>query len=139
MPACPGPSPLGSPEPRPHSARLSLRKPADQPGPSAKSAAPLAARFQGTLRVTRRSTSMSFETLGLAPELTRALADVGYTIPTPIQAEAIPLVLEGHDLMGGAQTGTGKTAAFALPLLHRLAQAPAMRGPRKPRALILTP
>jgi ATP-dependent RNA helicase RhlE len=82
---------------------------------------------------------MSFETLGLAPELTRALADVGYTIPTPIQAEAIPLVLAGHDLMGGAQTGTGKTAAFALPLLHRLAQAPAMRGPRKPRALVLTP
>ncbi len=82
---------------------------------------------------------MSFETLGLAPELTRALADVGYTIPTPIQAEAIPLILAGHDLMGGAQTGTGKTAAFALPLLHRLAQAPTQRGPRKPRALILAP
>ena len=82
---------------------------------------------------------MSFETLGLAPELTRALADVGYTTPTPIQAEAIPLVLAGHDLMGGAQTGTGKTAAFSLPLLHRLAQMPAMRGPRKPRALVLTP
>ena len=82
---------------------------------------------------------MSFETLGLAPELTRALADVGYTVPTPIQAEAIPLVLAGHDLMGGAQTGTGKTAAFALPLLHKLAQMPASRGPRKPRALVLTP
>src|SRR5687767_15631178 len=84
---------------------------------------------------------MSFETLGLMPELTRALADVGYTIPTPIQAEAIPLVLAGHDLMGGAQTGTGKTAAFALPVLQRLAQgtAAAGRGPRKPRALVLTP
>src|SRR5688572_29822572 len=141
MPACSGPSSESArfPEPRPHSARLSLRKPDDQPGPSAKSAAPLAARFQGTLRVTQRSTSMSFETLGLAPELTRALADVGYTVPTPIQAEAIPLVLAGHDLMGGAQTGTGKTAAFALPLLQKLAATPAVRGPRRPRALVLTP
>ncbi|MCM2356354.1 MAG: DEAD/DEAH box helicase [Arenimonas sp.] len=82
---------------------------------------------------------MSFETLGLAPELVRALSDVGYTTPTPIQAEAIPLALAGHDLMGGAQTGTGKTAAFALPLLHRLAQAGPQRGPRKPRALVLVP
>ncbi|KFN47761.1 hypothetical protein N790_07470 [Arenimonas malthae CC-JY-1] len=82
---------------------------------------------------------MSFETLGLAPELVRALSDVGYTTSTPIQAEAIPLALAGHDLMGGAQTGTGKTAAFALPLLHRLAQAGPQRGPRKPRALVLVP
>jgi ATP-dependent RNA helicase RhlE len=82
---------------------------------------------------------MSFETLGLAPELNRALAELGYANPTPIQAEAIPLVMAGHDLMGGAQTGTGKTAAFALPLLHRLAQGGPMHGPRKPRALILTP
>ncbi len=82
---------------------------------------------------------MNFESLGLAPELVRALSDVGYTIPTPIQAEAIPLALAGHDLMGGAQTGTGKTAAFALPVLHRLAQDGPKRGPRKPRALVLTP
>ncbi|MDY0022943.1 DEAD/DEAH box helicase [Arenimonas caeni] len=82
---------------------------------------------------------MNFESLGLAPELVRAMADVGYTTPTPIQAEAIPLALAGHDLMGGAQTGTGKTAAFALPVLHRLAKAGPMRGPRKPRALVLTP
>ena len=82
---------------------------------------------------------MNFQSLGLAPELVRALSDVGYTTPTPIQAEAIPLALAGHDLMGGAQTGTGKTAAFALPLLHRLAQAGPMRGPRKPRALVLAP
>ena len=82
---------------------------------------------------------MNFESLGLAPELVRALSDVGYTTPTPIQAEAIPLALEGHDLMGGAQTGTGKTAAFALPVLHRLAKAGPQRGPRKPRALVLTP
>ncbi|GGA70228.1 RNA helicase [Arenimonas soli] len=82
---------------------------------------------------------MNFQSLGLAPELVRALADVGYTTPTPIQAQAIPLALAGHDLMGGAQTGTGKTAAFALPLLHRLAEAGPQRGPRKPRALVLTP
>ena len=82
---------------------------------------------------------MTFETLGLSPALLRALAELGYTTPTPIQAEAIPLVLAGRDLLGGAQTGTGKTAAFALPLLQRLVQATAVRGPRKPRALILTP
>jgi ATP-dependent RNA helicase RhlE len=82
---------------------------------------------------------MSFETLGLAPELNRALAELGYANPTPIQAEAIPLVMAGHDLMGGAQTGTGKTAAFSLPLLHRLAKAGPQSGPRKPRALVLTP
>ena len=73
---------------------------------------------------------MSFETLGLAPEITRALAELGYANPTPIQAEAIPLVMAGNDLMGGAQTGTGKTAAFSLPLLHRLAQAGPVSGPR---------
>ena len=83
---------------------------------------------------------MSFESLGLTPALLRALADNAYTTPTPIQAEAIPLVLAGHDVLGGAQTGTGKTAAFGLPLLQRLADSskPAA-GPRKPRALILVP
>ena len=60
---------------------------------------------------------MTFESLGLAPALLRALADNGYTTPTPIQAQAIPLVLSGRDVLGGAQTGTGKTAAFALPVL----------------------
>jgi ATP-dependent RNA helicase RhlE len=84
---------------------------------------------------------MTFETLGLAPALLRALADTSYTTPTPIQAEAIPLILAGRDVLGGAQTGTGKTAAFGLPLLQRLAEsAPAnAAGPRKPRALILVP
>ncbi|ANB18279.1 DEAD/DEAH box helicase [Dokdonella koreensis] len=82
---------------------------------------------------------MSFESLGLAPELNRALAELGYAQPTPIQSEAIPLALAGHDLMGGAQTGTGKTAAFALPLLQRIAQTPPAGGPRRPRALVLTP
>ena len=84
---------------------------------------------------------MSFDTLGLSPALLRALAEHGYTVPTPIQAAAIPVALDGRDLLAGAQTGTGKTAAFALPLLERLfpgaqrASSPA----RRPRALILTP
>ena len=82
---------------------------------------------------------MTFESLGLAPALLRALSENNYTTPTPIQAEAIPLALAGHDVLGGAQTGTGKTAAFGLPLLNRLAKATPPNGPRKPRALILTP
>ncbi|WP_058834285.1 DEAD/DEAH box helicase [Luteimonas abyssi] len=82
---------------------------------------------------------MTFETLGLSPALLRALADAGYTQPTPIQAQAIPLVLSGHDLLGGAQTGTGKTAAFSLPLLQRLSKLTPAKGPRKPRALVLVP
>ena len=63
---------------------------------------------------------MRFDELGLAPELLRAISEQGYTEPTPIQAQAIPIVLSGKDLMGGAQTGTGKTAAFTLPLLQRI-------------------
>ena len=81
---------------------------------------------------------MSFESLGLAPALVRALAERNYTAPTPIQAEAIPLVLAGHDLLGGAQTGTGKTAAFVLPMLQRL-HGMGQRTDRRPRALILVP
>ncbi|WIM06944.1 MAG: DEAD/DEAH box helicase [Candidatus Nitricoxidivorans perseverans] len=85
---------------------------------------------------------MKFDELGLLPELLRAVHDAGYTEPTPIQAQAIPIVLQGLDLMGGAQTGTGKTAGFTLPLLQRLARhANASPSPaRHPvRALILTP
>ena len=82
---------------------------------------------------------MSFESLGLAPALLRALAEQNYTTPTPIQSEAIPLVLAGHDLLGGAQTGTGKTAAFGLPLLNRLSKQTAPNGYRRPRALVLVP
>src|SRR5438034_9058997 len=66
---------------------------------------------------------MPFTSLGLAPELLRAVAEEGYEQPTPIQQEAIPLALAGRDLIGSAQTGTGKTAAFMLPILQRLANA----------------
>ncbi len=85
---------------------------------------------------------MEFKELGLAEELLRAIAEEGYVEPTPIQAKAIPLVLLGKDLMGAAQTGTGKTASFTLPLLHRMkAHANTSASPaRHPiRALILTP
>jgi len=85
---------------------------------------------------------MSFDSLGLSPVLLRALAEQGYAAPTPVQAAAIPVALSGRDLLAGAQTGTGKTAAFALPLLERLFPAgvqPAHQGKRKARALILTP
>jgi ATP-dependent RNA helicase RhlE len=81
---------------------------------------------------------MSFDSLGLAPALLRALADYGYTKPTPIQAAAIPPALEGRDLLAAAQTGTGKTAAFALPLLQKLSTS-GQTMTRRPRALILTP
>lgn len=79
---------------------------------------------------------MSFTDLGLAPELSRAVAEQGYETPTPIQLRAIPAVIAGRDVLAGAQTGTGKTAAFVLPLLQALAQSPAVRAPR---ALVLTP
>src|SRR5690606_30361685 len=84
---------------------------------------------------------MSFESLGLAPFLLRALAEQGCQTPTPIQQQPIPLALAGHDLLAGAQTGTGKAPAFGLPLLQYLGTQPQQvpGGPRKPRALVLTP
>jgi ATP-dependent RNA helicase RhlE len=82
---------------------------------------------------------MSFDRLGLSPELLRAVAHEGYTEPTPVQAQAIPLVLAGRDVLAGAQTGTGKTAAFVLPMLQRLHASRPAGGPRAIRALILTP
>jgi len=81
---------------------------------------------------------MSFDSLGLSPALLRAVSEQGYTQPTPIQSRVIPVVLEGRDVMAGAQTGTGKTAGFTLPLLQRLSETtPPARG--RVRALILTP
>jgi len=83
---------------------------------------------------------MSFDSLGLMAELHRAVSEKGYNVPTPIQQQAIPLVLEGRDLMGGAQTGTGKTAGFTLPLLQRLMETDKPGKGRRPvRALVLTP
>ncbi len=82
---------------------------------------------------------MSFASLGLRAELVRAVSEKGYSTPTPIQQQAIPLVLEGRDIMGGAQTGTGKTAGFTLPLLHRLMDMGQQPDRRKVRALVLTP
>ncbi|MFC7419698.1 DEAD/DEAH box helicase [Iodobacter arcticus] len=80
---------------------------------------------------------MSFSALGLADDIVRAVTELGYTTPTPIQQQAIPAVLSGGDLLAGAQTGTGKTAGFTLPLLHILSTTPATS--KKIRALILTP
>ncbi|WP_193162095.1 DEAD/DEAH box helicase [Microbulbifer hainanensis] len=81
---------------------------------------------------------MLFEDLGLAQELARAVADQGYSQPTPIQAQAIPAVMKGGDIMAAAQTGTGKTAGFTLPLLHRLTNGTPARN-NQVRALVLTP
>jgi ATP-dependent RNA helicase RhlE len=84
---------------------------------------------------------MNFTNLGLSDEIVRAVVEQGYTTPTPIQLQAIPAVLGGGDLLAGAQTGTGKTAGFTLPILHRLAKQPRPAGGAKRpiRALILTP
>src|SRR6266567_4469570 len=76
----------------------------------------------------------TFDSLGLSPIVLAAVRDAGYTTPTPIQEQAIPLILKGRDVMGLAQTGTGKTAAFTLPIVDRL-----LNGPRRTRALVLTP
>ena len=83
---------------------------------------------------------ISFEDLALVEPIRRALDEEGYTRPTPIQAQAIPDLLAGRDLLGIAQTGTGKTAAFALPILQRLAAEKSTTGRRKTaRVLVLTP
>ena len=83
--------------------------------------------------------TMSFTTLGLSKEILDAISDQGYTTPTPVQKQAIPMILDGSDILAGAQTGTGKTAGFTLPLLEKLKQMPHKKGKRAVRALILTP
>ncbi len=82
---------------------------------------------------------LDFDTLGLAPALNEALSRAGFTKPTPIQNQAIPLALEGHDILGLAQTGTGKTLAFGLPLIEHLLAAPSRPAPKTAKVLILAP
>ena len=82
---------------------------------------------------------MTFDNLGLSAELLRAVSDQGYSKPTPIQSKAIPVVLQGKDVLAGAQTGTGKTAGFTLPLLQLMSSKKAAQGKRPVRALVLTP
>src|SRR5258708_24814101 len=82
---------------------------------------------------------MSFQKLNIIEPILRSLKEEGYTTPTPIQAQAIPVVMEGKDLLGCAQTGTGKTAAFAIPILQFLSSGKSADKKRKIRSLILTP
>lgn len=89
--------------------------------------------------IDERKPLKNFDELDLILPLQRALAQENYTLPTPIQAQTIPAALEGRDVLGCAQTGTGKTAAFALPILHRLAQLDSRAKPNRPSALVLSP
>src|SRR5688500_3135372 len=82
---------------------------------------------------------MSFQSLNIIEPILRAVREEGYTTPTPIQAQAIPIVLQGTDLLGCAQTGTGKTAAFAIPILQLLSQNRGIDKKKKVRSLIVTP
>jgi ATP-dependent RNA helicase RhlE len=84
--------------------------------------------------------AMPFKALGLDPHILQAIKEAGYTEPTPIQAAAIPVVIQGGDVIGIAQTGTGKTAAFTLPILTRLTAHPVPQGQRRrTRVLVLAP
>jgi ATP-dependent RNA helicase RhlE len=103
----------------------------NSPSPSRPSTIP-------SLPAPHNAPTTGFAALGLREPILRAIAAQGYRTPTPIQAQAIPHVMQGRDLLGCAQTGTGKTAAFALPLLHRMS-APGAARPRGPRVLVLAP
>src|ERR1700733_2926256 len=81
---------------------------------------------------------MSFQDLNLHPEILKAIESLGHTVPTSIQLEAIPKILEGCDMRGSSKTGSGKTGAFLLPIIHKVAEPSALPG-RGPRALILVP
>ncbi|MFT5906361.1 MAG: ATP-dependent RNA helicase RhlE, partial [Cryomorphaceae bacterium] len=81
----------------------------------------------------------TFADLGLSDKILRAVTDKGYEIPSPIQAQAIPPVLEGRDVLAAAQTGTGKTAGFTLPILHKLSENPSRNNRRVVRSLVMTP
>jgi len=82
---------------------------------------------------------MSFEKLGLSESLLKAVAEQGYTTPTPVQKEAIPTIVEGHDVLAAAKTGTGKTASFTLPILHMLSNPKHRFKGHVIRALVVTP
>src|SRR5690349_20493113 len=82
---------------------------------------------------------MSFDSLGLSPVIKHNLSGLGYRVPTPVQTKAIPLALAGRDVIGSAQTGTGKTAAFAIPMIERLLLSAAAPKPLLPQSLVLTP
>src|SRR3954451_23479042 len=124
--ACRAQGPIDSPITRGASPKTRAPRPRKDPTGRAR-------RTRERLRLTQ------FTDLGLAKPLLKALADEGYDIPTPIQAQAIPGVMAGRDLLGIAQTGTGKTAAFALPILHRLAENRKPAPRRSCRVLVLSP
>jgi ATP-dependent RNA helicase RhlE len=122
-------SPVLFPDSPDHAGRLSTRK---APANSAW-------RLVGLLDLKDTTSVSNFSDFGLAPPILQAVAAEGYTVPTPIQAQAIPPVLSGRDLCGIAQTGTGKTAAFGLPIIQRLSATPRRRVSRGCRALVLSP
>src|SRR5690554_698472 len=109
-----------------HPAAHDLRRPIARTDPSRSTSHPM-------------DSKIDFASLKLAQPLLRAIADSGYAEPTPIQRQAIPYVLQGRDLLAAAQTGTGKTAGFTLPILHMLSAAGRASRPGRPRCLILTP
>ncbi len=111
---------------------------APRPRPKKKSPKEKAAEAK-VIAETPKSDASAFGKLGLDPLLVKSLSFLGYTTPTPIQAQAIPAVLKDRDIVGLAQTGTGKTAAFSLPILHKLLHSPIERKARSTRVLILTP
>ncbi len=116
-------------------------RPATRGAPTAKTASQRHARKADARPAHSKDTPLvtHFTDLGLVKPLLKALAEENYTVPTPIQAQAIPFVLAGRDLLGIAQTGTGKTAAFALPILQRLAADPKPAPRRGARVLVLAP